>query len=290
MKRRGFVLLFGVGAASFATARSLGQTRTASATLLEIPLDVQGDWGQSSPRDVGAVLYRMRTVCLASMKLRSDRQPSGLRVENHASGNPAIWLHNEPSTTAWIIVNVGARDWSKLAYQFGHELGHVLANSWDAQSAPSNPCQWLEEAIVEAFSLRGLERLADSWERRPIFPNDSAFATAIRRYRQTVLGKYEQAASDQIRNFQLDAWFREHRSSLEGNGGLSGSPEAAVLTILGELEADMRCVEDIGALNRWPGRSAVPIEQYVRLWKNSCEEIGLSGRLPGRLHDRLGLA
>jgi hypothetical protein len=231
----------------------------------------------------------MRNVCLAGARLRSDRQPSELRVEDHERGNPAIWLHDEPRTTAWIIVNVGARDWSKLAYQFGHELGHVLANSWDAKSMPRTPCQWLEEAIVEAFSLRGLGKLADSWERRPIFPNDGAFAATIRQYRRSVIDKYEQVASDQIQHFQVDAWFHEHRSALEGNGGLTGSPEAAVPTILGELEADMCCVEDIGALNRWPGRSAVPIEQYVRLWKDSCEEIGVSGRLPGRLHDLLGL-
>jgi hypothetical protein len=289
VKRREFVLLFGVGAASLASARSRGQTRTASATLLDIPLEVHGDWGQSSPRDVRAVVSRMRAVCLAEVRLRSDRQPSGLRVDDHTKGNPAIWLHDEPGTIAWIIVNIGARDWSKLAYQFGHELGHVLANSWNANSKPSNPCQWLEEAIVEAFSLRGLGKLADSWERRPVFPNDAPFATAIRQYRRDMIDKYQQAASDQIQHFQLDAWFHEHRSSLEGNGGPGGSPEAAIPTILRELEADIRCVEDIGALNRWPGRSSVPVEQYVRLWKNSCDEIGVSGRLPGRLHDLLGL-
>jgi hypothetical protein len=31
----------------------------------------------------------------------------------------ALWIHRE---TAWIIVDIGARDWCNLAYQFGHEL------------------------------------------------------------------------------------------------------------------------------------------------------------------------
>jgi hypothetical protein len=284
------VLLFAVGAASFATARSFGQPGTLSMTLLDVPLEVHGEWGRSSPRDVAAVVSRMREVCLGGARLLSDQQPSGLRIENHRSGNPAIWLHDDGSTTASIIVDVGPRDWSKLAYQFGHELGHVLANSWDANSQPRNPCQWLEEALVEAFSLRGLGKLADSWEQRPIFPNNAPFANALRQYRRNAIKRYEKIASDQMQDFQVDTWFRQQRSSLEDNGGLSGSAEAAVITMLRELETDMRSIEDMGALNRWPARSSVPIEQYVRLWKKSCNEIGVAGRLPGRVHDLLGLA
>jgi hypothetical protein len=290
MRRREFVLEFAAGAASFATARSRARAGTAAATLLDVPLEVKGEWRQSSPRDVAAVVLRMRQACLGGARLLSDRQPSGLSIENHSSGNPAIWLHDDGSTTASIIVNVGPRDWSKLAYQFGHELGHVLANSWDANSKPRNPSQWLEEALVEAFSLRGLGKLADSWQRRPLFRNDAAFANALREYRESAFARYDKIASDQMRDLSVEAWFGKQRSALEGDGGLGGPAQAAVPTMLGELESDMRSVEDVGALNRWPARSAVPIEQYVRLWKKSCDEIGLAGRLPGRVHDLLGLA
>jgi hypothetical protein len=70
----------------------------------------------------------------------SDRQPERLRVEAHDSGLPAIWLYVDPPHTAWVIVD-SARDWSKLAYQFGHELGHVLCNSWWPDARPRLPCQ-----------------------------------------------------------------------------------------------------------------------------------------------------
>jgi hypothetical protein len=290
MTRRRFLLLFGVGASLLAAGGSRGQSSDSPRTLLDIPLQVLGDWGQSSLRDVAAVVSRVRATCLAGVRLLSDRQPVRLRVENRSSGNPAIWLHGADSTSAWIIVNVGAQDWSKLAYQFGHELGHVLANSWDANSKPSNPCQWLEETLVEAFSLRGMGRLADSWERRPIFPNDAAFANAIRQYRQNVVAGYEKTASDQMAGFRIDKWFRQYRSSLEGSGGSGGRSEAAVPAILRELEEDPRYVEDLAALNRWRQRSSVPLEQYLDLWKKSCDEIGATGRLPGRVRDLLGLA
>jgi hypothetical protein len=290
MMRRRWVLLFGAGAASLAATRSFGQASTRSATLSEAPLRLLGEWGHSSAGDVSAVLTRARRACLSGMRLLSDRQPSRLKVENRRSGNPAIWLHDDEPTTAWIIVNVGAQDWSKLAYQFGHELGHVLANSWDAASKPGNPCQWLEEVLVEAFSLRGLGELASSWEKSPVFPNDAPFGSSIRRYRRNALRKYEELAASQMTDSQPDRWFRQFRPSLEGSGGLSGPGEAAVPIMLRELEEDVRAVEDLGALNRWPGRSTVPIEQYLRLWKKSCDEVGAAGRLPGRVRDLFGLA
>jgi len=62
-----------------------------------------------------------------------------------------------------------------------------------------------------------------------------------------------------------------------------------VPSMLHELEADPRSIEDIGAMNRWPEKTGVPIEQYMRLWEKSCKEIGAAGGLPKRLVDLLGL-
>jgi hypothetical protein len=258
-------------------------------TLLNVPLEVQGEWGKSPPQAATTVMARMREVCLSGIKLLSDRQPSRLRVENRASGSPAIWLHNDASRIAWIVVTIGERDWCKLAYQFGHELGHVLANSWGPHSEPRRPCQWLEEALVEAFSLRGLEKLADSWAERPPFANDAPFASAIRQYLSAAIENYEKVAFSQMPDSRPDAWFRQYRSSLENDGGITGPAQAVVTTILRELETDARSIEDLGALNRWVGRSSVPIEQYVHLWQKSCAEIGVAGRLPKRLVGLLGL-
>jgi hypothetical protein len=78
----------------------------------------------------------MREVSLAGVKLVSHQQPDKLRIDEHRSGPPAIWLHSDPPKTAWIIVDTGALDWCKLAYQFGHELGQVLCNSWGPAAQP----------------------------------------------------------------------------------------------------------------------------------------------------------
>jgi hypothetical protein len=57
---------------------------------------------------------------------------------------------------------------------------------------------YLEEALVEAFSLRGLRFLAGDWAREPPFPNDTAFADAILSYRKTALAGCRAAAQEQV--------------------------------------------------------------------------------------------
>jgi hypothetical protein len=50
------------------------------------------------------------------------------------------------------------------------------------------------------------------------------------------------------------------------------------------------CVEAIGALNRWPGRTGVPIADYLRLWEANCRELKASPNLPVRLRELLQVA
>jgi hypothetical protein len=252
-------------------------------TLLTAPIELAGDWGHMLPRSADAVVERMRHACLDGVPLVSDRQPARLRVDEHHAGLPHIWLHSDLRTTAWIVVDIGERDWSKLAYQFGHEFGHVLCNSWQQDAKPSPPCQWLEEAMVEAVSLRGLARLAESWLQDPPFPGDNAFGGAIAEYRQNIVARYVKLEDDQGGTGDLGVWFERHRAETEAEGGLGPFARAVSLSMLAEYEAAPECVASLGALNRWPGRSSVPLPEYLRLWEASCAELRVSERLPKHL-------
>jgi hypothetical protein len=194
-----------------------------------------------------------------------------------------------PSSSGCAKLVCPAFDWSRLAYQFGHELGHVLANSWMPDAKPQAPSQWLEESMVEAFSIRGLGRLADRWETDPPFTGDNAFASAIRSYRENVIAHYARAV-DMSSYSGLGDWFRRSRAALERPGlGLNPIEGPVILAIEAELEHDDACVVDMGALNRWPARTSVPVEKYLSLWQTSCAELGAPGRLPVRLRKILDL-
>lgn len=255
-------------------------------SLLSAPIELAGDWGHMLPRAADQVVERMRHACLDGVRLVSDRQPTRLRVDEHTSGPPSVWLHPDDSIMAWIIVDIGERDWSKLAYQFGHELGHVTANSWQADAKPAPPCQWLEEAMVEAFSLRGLGRLAKDWKENPPFAGDNAFGDAIAKYRENIIQGYTVLADSQGLTRDAAAWFADHRSEIE-IPNLNPFAQAMSLTILAEYDRAPDCVEALGALNRWPGRTGIPIAEYLKQWEGSCAELQASPRLPVRLRELL---
>jgi hypothetical protein len=257
-----------------------------ASTLLSAPIELAGNWGHMLPRSADLVVERMRHSCLDGVRLVSDRQPTRLRVDEHTSGPPSVWLHPDGSSMAWIIVDIGERAWSQLAYQFGHELGHTMANSWQPHAKPKPPCQWLEEAMVEAFSLWGLGRLAESWKQDPPFPGDNAYGDSIADYRRDVVQRYTELATERGLLNDQAAGFVNHCREIEA-GGLVPFGQAASLTIPAEYKRSPNCVEALGALNRWPGRSGVPIKDYLRQWKASCVELQAAPLLPTRLRQIL---
>lgn len=270
---------------------SLGVPRRGSATeagLATAPLTLGSGWDALSQRVAPVVLARLREVALAGIRLLSDRQPREIRVDAQSSGPPAIWLHTDHPDTAVIYVDIPPHDWPRLAYQFGHEFGHVLCNSWQWGSAPAPPCQWLEESLVEGFSLHNLGVLAESCARRPLFPGDDLFPVLLRRYQPFLIDRYKQIGGVPDGR-PISGWFRANRARLEtakGAAEFEGPAMVAIATLLGR---DRRLIEDYGALNRWPERSAVPLEDYLRLWAKSCTELGAPGRLPARIKAMLGV-
>ena len=256
-------------------------------TLLSAPIELAGEWGRMLPQSANTVLERTRRACLDGVRLMSDRQPTRLRVDEHTSGPPAVWLHADGSSTAWIIVDTGERAWAQLAYQFGHELGHVLANSWLPHAKPAGPCQWLEEALVEAFSLRGLGRLAESWKADPPFAGDMSYGEAIGQYRRSIVEQHARKGTEQGGTSDLGAWYARNRAGIEGGGGLNDYAQAAAVRFLALYERQAQGVDALGAMNRWPGRTGLPLPDYLEQWAASCRELGASSALPDMLRKRL---
>jgi hypothetical protein len=263
-----------------------GQAAESPPSLMSAPLEMAGAWQWRKP--ALRVLTRVREVCLAGVKLVSDRQPTRIRIDEHRSGSPAIWLHSKLSTTAWIILDVGPSAWCQVSYQFGHELGHVLCNSWQSDAKPAFPCRWVEESLVEAFSIRGLGRLADSWEQNPPFAGDSAYSASIRDYRADLIKKYG-GAGGPISDPGVALWYQSSRQALD-KSPLSGIEAPFIVRMVSEMEQNIGCVEDLGALNRWPERSGVRLKDYLTLWQKSCLEVHSPGHLPARIKTLLAVA
>jgi hypothetical protein len=288
VKRRHFLPLLGVALLPIVTPWKAALAKVASSpvTLLSAPLELGGNWGDSALADVAVVIERMRAAVLSGAALLSDRQPRNLRVDAGADRYPSVRLQDGAPATARLSVVVGTRDWCKLAYQFGHELGHVYCNSWQPDATPRNPSQWLEEALVEGFSIRGLALLANDWAKAPPFVNDAGFAGSIREYREAILARYRSTARQQGMEAGFRNWWEARATFFERHGGVDAA-QAAVPTMLHLLESDTVAIADMGALNRWPERSALPVHDYLARWSSSCTELNAPGRLPLRIRKLL---
>jgi hypothetical protein len=287
MHRRAFLTSAGASAMLPAhTARAQSRAQIPR-TLDTGPMELIGDWADTPKEAALAVVWRMRYVSLRGVALLSDRQPRALRVERRMSGPPMIWLHPDNQPIGWIVVDVSPANWAQLAYEFGHELGHVLCNSWEPDGHAHTPCQWIEEALVEAFSLHNLGGLIESWARFPPFPGSENYAPAVRRWRDRVLANYEREAAQHGAGLGPGAWFRGRREALDAAMGAPGPASEAVPMIVTEMNAASAAIEALGALNRWPERISLPLEEWLAAWLRSCAELGASPDLPRWIEQRL---
>ena len=141
---------------------------------------------------------------------------------------------------------------------------------------------------MEAFSLRGLGHLGKSWKEDLPFPGDNAFGEAVANYRENIIQRYSALADQQGLSRDAAAWFSDHRNEIE-KLALNPYAQAASIVLLGEYERTPPCIEALGALNRWPGRAGIPINDYLHQWEASCAELEASPFLPNRLRDLLGV-
>jgi hypothetical protein len=114
--------------------------------------------------------------------------------------------------------------------------------------------------LVEAFSLRGLGRLAEAWEKDPPFASDNAFRNRNCRISREYYSGVSVLADKQGFTRDPATWFARHRNQPEADRN-SQEPRLAVLD---EYERTPSCIEALGALNRWPAVLASPNHNYFR--------------------------
>ena len=88
------------------------------------------------------------------------------------------------------VVQLTARDtkWSQFAYQFSHELCHILS---DYEHLRNNPNQWFHESICELASAFTIRQMATHWLKCPPYPNWVDYATSLSEYANELVSRRE---------------------------------------------------------------------------------------------------
>lgn len=127
------------------------------ATSLVVKLVVEPvGWGEGQAADIALVLHSAASALAGYI---TGDVTKHIRVV-HSSDCPRT--HYERGLEGQYVVALSASDryWSQYAFQFGHELLHVISNHDIDRSLET---QWVSECLAEIASIFVVQRMADQW-------------------------------------------------------------------------------------------------------------------------------
>lgn len=224
-----------------------------------------GGWGAASTEDIQTVLNSVVDLLIPQFPNHAST-----RIAVAFSDNGPRVLGEKASDGAYqVLLNVNGPRWDQLAYQFSHELCHIVTNfeHRDIGSPESRSHQWFEETVCEAVSLLTLNRLASSWKESPPHAGWSDYAPAFRRYFERLLASEHRAIAP---GKSMAAWYRENQVSLQTNPYLREKNEAASSALFKLFDADPDNLLAIAYLNKTRERGS--FTAYLASWYDCCPE------------------
>ena len=224
-----------------------------------------GDWGAASREDIGAVLASVAGVLLPDFP-----QYASVRINVVAGRNGPRVLEEKTAEGAYQIeLDVRDARWDQFAYQFSHELCHIVSN-YDRREigalAGERPHQWFEEAVCEAVSLVTLDRLAVRWQHAAPHRGWASYAPAFRQYAEALLrdGHRHLPAGT-----SLAVWYGENAARMERDPYLRQKDELVATALLDIFMAGG--LSSIGYLNL-AHHSQDGFAAYLAAWYDCCPE------------------
>ena len=256
-------------AAASLTSPHLARAAADSAAL-DIAVD-NGAWGKASPADI-------RTVLLSTASEIWQHCPGQrlkpIRVYRRGDYPQTDFTHDWRGRIR-IGLNSSDGHWAQMAFQFGHEFCHTLAQHSDTARRGWHPVRhanlWFEESLCETASLFVLRRLAVTWTQQPPHEIWRGYAPAMAAYAADRLAKPEHQLP--IGTTFL-AWFRQNEPGLRANAMMREKNVIVARQMLPLFEADpagwaTACYLNLGA--RLQGK---PLAQHFAEWQtNSPAEL-----------------
>ena len=223
----------------------------------------EGDWGGAQLSDIEAVA---RSVADSFAAFDED-EVIAIALEPTASkGDPPRTLPGTGPGGSVVRLNVRGNLWARLAYQFGHEYCHVLADPTTRLDRDS-PFAWIEEALCETGSLFALRSMAKEWAVRPPYPNWREYASSLAEYEA-------EHVSDPIRSLPLGPKFADWLSNrlplLEADPHRRDDNTIIAKEFLRIFEADRAAWRALRRLHSSPRSSEASLAGFMSDWARTC--------------------
>ena len=219
------------------------------------------DWGMVEENEIQAVL---NSTWMIFIPFSESIKSSEIQVERTVS-SPITFYKKSKDGKYRIGLSANNRNWCQYVFQFAHELGHIICGM--KKGDQSN--QWFEESLCEAASLFALNRISETWEKSPPYPDWKSFAIEFKIYREARIQN-----SSYPENFHLPSWWEKNRSLLSKNSSLRKENLWVAITLLNLIEKDPGVAWSACRwLNHLKSSQIKSFENYLNDWKNSCQKI-----------------
>lgn len=242
------------------TEKQSGAKEASAIPKLQIEIR-QDNWG-AGREDILAVC---QSAGRELVQFFSGRKLQPILVGQTAKGSPITLYERGANGEIRVLLNTSDTFWAQYAYQFGHELCHVLCNYREAD----NPQLWFEESLCETASLFVLRRMADSWKTDPPYKNWKSFAPAFDNY---VDARLSDTAKLEEKSFA--EWYRNHRAELEKEGtNRALNQVVAVRVLLPLLQMKPQHWQALDSLNQWDPKLRPTFPEYLQDWHDRVPEV-----------------
>ena len=224
----------------------------------------EGGWGTADAKEIETVLYSTATELLE----RFPGKRLNSIVVTHTDKNPVVLYERGPNDEYRVYLTAKGRRWPVYAYEFAHELSHILTN-YQHHTYPNATTynQWFEETLCEVASLYTLKRLAVTWEIAPPHPQWAVYAPDFQAFAEEFLQEKHRKLPSTT---NLANWFQQNQNDMKRNPYLRGHNEVVANLLLPLFEENPEIWEAITYLNM--DLKGNTFKGYMQSWHDNVPE------------------
>ena len=182
------------------------------------PLDIRvvgTDWGEVNVSNIEAVLNS------AAETLWQHAEPEALRpiLVMRSKEGPIVLFKRGPRGEFFVKLNTSDRYWCQYAFQFAHEIGHILCRYKDGDSTN----KWFEETLCETASLYALRSMAKTWKTSPPYQNWTSYSEHLNNYANDRIERFSLPDGTHLANYYAEnaQYFKNHAHDRNKNAAVA---------------------------------------------------------------------
>jgi len=234
-------------------------------SLNGVTIRVEGEgWGSAERDEIETLLVAVVDE-LVSDPARSLSAPI---VVTYAPGSPVTLFERGPAGEYQVRLSARNRHWAQYAYQFGHELCHVMSNfELRAGDSARKRNQWFEEAVCEAAGLFALRSMAVRWQTDAPYASWQDYAPALRAYADRLLTEPHRRLPEGV---SPGSWLQARLEMLGRDPYHRDENEVVANLLLPFFERAPEHWAALHYLNLHPADAVADLPHYLRNWRSSA--------------------